>query len=91
MDGQRYAARMTTAKRELESAIEVFVHGYSTDKSRTFPYEAIRVGPLWLMRDAVRKNPRDYPARNGSSTTLPSRKPTRSCGGMRGRVSPFPS
>ncbi|RVD52940.1 MAG: N-acetyltransferase [Mesorhizobium sp.] len=51
---------MTTAKRELESAIEVLVHGYSTDKSRTFPYEAIRVGPLWLMRDAVRKNPRDY-------------------------------
>jgi hypothetical protein len=50
---------MTTAKREMESAIEVFVHGYSTDRSRTFPYEASRVGPLWLMRDAERKNPRD--------------------------------
>lgn len=51
---------MTTAKHEIESAIEVFVHGYSIGKSRTFPYEASRVGPLWLMRDAVRKNPRDY-------------------------------
>ncbi|PTE11779.1 GNAT family N-acetyltransferase [Mesorhizobium helmanticense] len=51
---------MTTAKREIEAAIEVFVHGYSTGKSHTFPYEASRVGPLWLMRDAVRKNPRDY-------------------------------
>ncbi|MCV3208244.1 GNAT family N-acetyltransferase [Mesorhizobium sp. YC-39] len=51
---------MTTAKREIEAAIEVFVHGYSTGKSQTFPYEASRVGPLWLMRDAVRKNPRDY-------------------------------
>ena len=51
---------MTTAKHEMELAIELFVHGYSTDKSRTFPYEASRVGPLWLMRDAVRKNPRDY-------------------------------
>lgn len=51
---------MTTAKREIEAAIEVFVHGYSTDKSRTFPYQAGRVGPLWLMRDAPRKNARDY-------------------------------
>ncbi|WP_245462846.1 GNAT family N-acetyltransferase [Mesorhizobium sp. M7D.F.Ca.US.005.01.1.1] len=38
----------------------MFVHGYSADRSRTFPYEASRVGPLWLMRDAERKNPRDY-------------------------------
>lgn len=51
---------MTAAKREIESAIEVFVHGYSTDKSRTFPYEVSRVGPLWAMRDAPRKNARDY-------------------------------
>ncbi|CCV13638.1 GNAT family N-acetyltransferase [Mesorhizobium sp. STM 4661] len=50
---------MTTAKREIEAAIEVFVHGYSAGKSQTFPYDASRVGPLWLMRDAVRKNPRD--------------------------------
>lgn len=51
---------MTAAKREIESAIEVFVHGYSTDKSRTFPYEVSRVGPLWAMRDAPRRNARDY-------------------------------
>ncbi|UCI05758.1 GNAT family N-acetyltransferase [Mesorhizobium sp. B1-1-8] len=51
---------MTTAKREIESAIEVFVHGYSVGRSRTFPYEASRVGPLWLMRDAPRKNAHDY-------------------------------
>ena len=51
---------MTAAKREIEAAIEVFVHGYSTGRSRTFPYEASRVGPLWLMRDAPRKNARDY-------------------------------
>jgi GNAT superfamily N-acetyltransferase len=44
----------------MRSAIEVFVRGYSTDKSRTFPYEVSRVGPLWAMRDAPRKNARDY-------------------------------
>ncbi|MBA1140230.1 GNAT family N-acetyltransferase [Mesorhizobium neociceri] len=51
---------MTTAKRDIEVAIDVFVHGFSADKSRSFPYEASRVGPLWLMRDAERKNARDY-------------------------------
>ncbi|ESX06048.1 GCN5 family acetyltransferase [Mesorhizobium sp. LSJC268A00] len=51
---------MTTGKRDIEAAIEVFVHGFSTDKSRSFPYVASRVGPLWLMRDAERKNARDY-------------------------------
>jgi GNAT superfamily N-acetyltransferase len=38
----------------------VFVRGHSVGRSRTFPYEANRVGPLWVMRDAPRKNPRDY-------------------------------
>lgn len=51
---------MTTAKREIEAAIEVFVHGYGIGRSRIFPYEANRVGSLWLMRDAPRKNARDY-------------------------------
>ncbi|AZO43396.1 N-acetyltransferase [Mesorhizobium sp. M7D.F.Ca.US.005.01.1.1] len=51
---------MTRASSQIEAAIDVFVHGYSADRSRTFPYEASRVGPLWLMRDAERKNPRDY-------------------------------
>jgi len=49
-----------TKRRELEFAIEVFVRGHSAGMSRTFPYEASRVGPLWVMRDASRKNPRDY-------------------------------
>lgn len=51
---------MTRKNRDIEFAIEVFVRGHSVGKSRTFPYEASRVGPLWVMRDAPRKNPRDY-------------------------------
>jgi GNAT superfamily N-acetyltransferase len=47
-------------KREIEFAIEVFVRGHAAGRSRTFPYEVSRVGPLWVMRDAPRKNPRDY-------------------------------
>lgn len=47
-------------RREIEFAIEVFVRGHAAGRSRTFPYEASRVGPLWVMRDAPRKNPRDY-------------------------------
>jgi GNAT superfamily N-acetyltransferase len=45
---------------DIEFAIEVFVRGHSAGRSRTFPYEARRVGPLWVMRDAPRPNPRDY-------------------------------
>src|SRR6202023_4358192 len=44
----------------IEFAVEVFVRGHSAVRSRTFPYEVSCVGPLWLMRDAARKNPRDY-------------------------------
>lgn len=51
---------MMSQRREIEFAIEVFVRGHSAGKSRTFTYEARRVGPLWVMRDAPRKNPRDY-------------------------------
>ena len=36
------------------------MRGHAAGKSRTFPYEASRVGSLWVMRDAPRKNPRDY-------------------------------
>jgi GNAT superfamily N-acetyltransferase len=45
---------------ELTFAIEVFVRGHSAGRSRTHPYQAGRVGPLWVMRDAARKNARDY-------------------------------
>jgi GNAT superfamily N-acetyltransferase len=51
---------MNSRRREFEFAIEVFVRGHSAGRSRTFPYEASRVGPLWVMRDAPRRNPRDY-------------------------------
>ena len=44
----------------IEFAIEVFVRGHSAVRSRTFPYEVGCVGPLWVMRDAARKNARDY-------------------------------
>lgn len=45
---------------DIAYAIEVFVRGHSAGKSRTFPYEVSQVGPLWLMRDAPRRNPQDY-------------------------------
>src|SRR5438874_945090 len=51
---------MIGRRQEMEFAIEVFVRGHSVGRSRTHPYEASRVGPLWVMRDAPRKNPRDY-------------------------------
>lgn len=51
---------MTNRHRDMAFAIEVFVRGHAAGRSRTFPYEVSRVGPLWLMRDAPRKNPRDY-------------------------------
>ena len=51
---------MKSQNPEIDFAIEVFVRGHSAGRSRTFPYEAVRVGPLWVMRDAPRKRPRDY-------------------------------
>src|ERR1043165_7557112 len=51
---------MKRPNREIEFAIEVFVRGHCVTRSRTFPYEVSRIGPLWLMRDAPRRNPRDY-------------------------------
>ncbi len=44
----------------IKFAIEAFVRGHSATRSRTFPYEVSRIGPLWLMRDAPRRNPHDY-------------------------------
>src|SRR6185436_7986278 len=45
---------------EIDYAIEVFVRGYCVGKSLTHPYECARIGDLWVMRDAPRRNPRDY-------------------------------
>ena len=36
------------------------MRGHAAGRSRTFPYEVSRVSPSWVMRDAPRKNPRDY-------------------------------
>ena len=51
---------MNSHTHDIGFAIEVFVRGHSVGKSRTYPYHATRIGPLWVMRDAPRKNPRDY-------------------------------
>jgi len=51
---------MKRPDRGIAFAIEVFVRGHSATRSRTFPYEVSRIGPLWLIRDAPRTNPRDY-------------------------------
>ena len=51
---------MKRSNQGIEFAIEVFVRGHSAGRSRTFPYEVSRVGALWQMRDAPRKNPRNY-------------------------------
>jgi GNAT superfamily N-acetyltransferase len=45
---------------EIDHAIEVFVHGFGFVRSRTHPYLAERVGPAWVMRDAVRRDPKKY-------------------------------
>lgn len=44
----------------LALAIEVFVTGFAIQRSVTTPYEAVRSGPLWVMRDAApRPDPRN--------------------------------
>ncbi|GAB3740411.1 GNAT family N-acetyltransferase [Microlunatus parietis] len=45
---------------ELDRAIEVFVHGFSRTRSRTYPYLAERVGGSWVLRDAPRRDPAKY-------------------------------
>ena len=49
-----------SSTQEIEHALEVFVRGFCVEKSRTHPYEHFRVGKLWVMRDAERKNPKNY-------------------------------
>lgn len=46
--------------RQIAQAIEGFVRGFSFTRSFTHPYIPARVGPLWMVRDAERNNPRDY-------------------------------
>jgi hypothetical protein len=51
---------MKIQHQQIENAIEVYVLGHSAGNSRTFTYEARRVGQVWVMQDAPRRNPRDY-------------------------------
>jgi GNAT superfamily N-acetyltransferase len=44
----------------LKSAIQTFVEGHCFGKSRTHPYEHGRIDGVWYMRDAARRNSRDY-------------------------------
>lgn len=44
----------------IRAAIEVFVTGFAETKSRTWPYEVIRHGNLWQLRDRERKNANEY-------------------------------
>jgi hypothetical protein len=47
-------------RRQLESAIEVFVRGHAAVRSKTHPYVVERFGPVWVMRDAPRQKASDY-------------------------------
>jgi GNAT superfamily N-acetyltransferase len=40
----------------MASAIEAFARGFCFTRSFTHPYLAERVGPVWVLRDAARKN-----------------------------------
>jgi GNAT superfamily N-acetyltransferase len=66
--------RRPTQQQEIEHAITVFVQGFSAEKSRTHPYEHSRVGRLWLMRDAPRKNARDYRKEEWIAYRVPPRE-----------------
>jgi GNAT superfamily N-acetyltransferase len=50
----------TTKPITLSRAIETFAHGFGFVRSYTHPYQPHRVGPLWVLRDAPRKNAADY-------------------------------
>src|SRR3954447_3159632 len=75
---------MKDRRQQIEFAIEVFVQGHSAGKSRTFPYQASRVGSLWVMRDAPRSRVCDYRKEewiahdaDASQVDATARRPTR--------------
>jgi GNAT superfamily N-acetyltransferase len=51
---------MNSKATEIRAALEVFVRGFCAQKSATHPYEFAKIGDVWMMRDAMRKNPRYY-------------------------------
>ena len=48
------------ANADLALAIDAFLRGFCATKSRTHPYEWSQIDGIWVMRDAARRNPRDY-------------------------------
>ena len=66
--------RMHKANHEIEHALEVFVKGFCSVKSRTHAYEHFRVGKLWVMRDAPRKNAKDYRKEEWIAYRVPARE-----------------
>jgi GNAT superfamily N-acetyltransferase len=51
---------MAIQRGAIERAIEVFVRGFCFGRSRTHPYEFSQLDGVWFMRDAPRRNPRNY-------------------------------
>jgi GNAT superfamily N-acetyltransferase len=45
---------------EIPEAINVFVRGFCETKSRTWPYEYSQINGVWVLRDAERKQAKDY-------------------------------
>jgi hypothetical protein len=57
---------------QMKRAIEVFVAAFSKSKSRTWPYEITRMQNLWVMRDAERRNQKDYRKEEWIAWKLPA-------------------
>lgn len=51
---------MSENRSDLNDAIDAFLRGYCSSRSRTHPYERAQIDSVWVMRDAPRRNPRDY-------------------------------
>jgi GNAT superfamily N-acetyltransferase len=45
---------------DVLAAIDAFLRGFCASKSRTYPYEWRQIDGVWVMRDAPRRNPRNY-------------------------------
>jgi predicted N-acetyltransferase YhbS len=45
---------------DVDAAVELFVRGFAFTRSFTHPYVAERLGAVWMLRDATRKNTSDY-------------------------------
>jgi GNAT superfamily N-acetyltransferase len=54
------ASTISLTDAQLESAIDVFAAGFAMTKSRTWPYEVVRIGGVRVLRDVERRNPKDY-------------------------------